>query len=374
GNFGDCDTTGANGCEQELNTLTDCAACDTPCALNGGTNDCSTGLCKVTGCDMGFAQCDGNPVNGCEPLNTATDCGACATPCSSGALDHVMDATCASGDCDITCATGWGDCDGMPENGCETELNSLTHCAQCNQACAIANAVADCSTGSCEFVVCRDGFGDCNTDIETDGCEQTLTMTSDPVCSGGQCADVACPAGTADCNQDGLPCEITTDSDVANCGACNNACAFTTGTPHASGLSCVSAACDPSCDATYDDCDADYRNGCETSLRTTQSCGACNVGCAIANATATCATGSCLVQTCAPDYGDCNNDQLSCETALNTTSNCGACGAACNLANALPTCGGMPGSTRTAMRRPGTAARSTRAPARRTAARATTIA
>jgi hypothetical protein len=357
GNYGDCDDAGNNGCEQELNTLAHCGECDEPCALNGGVNDCATGLCKVTGCNLGFAQCDGNPVNGCERLNTATDCGACGTPCSPGALDHVVAADCASGACAITCEDGWGDCDGMPENGCETETRSLVHCGECDEACAIPGAVAECTTGACTFVRCQDGLGDCNSDLALDGCEQPLNVdqfcgdcatdcgaTSDPICSGGQCADVACPAGTADCAQDGLPCEIDTDGDEANCGACGNLCAFDPGTTHASGLTCASGACQPNCDATYDDCDNNYRNGCETSLRTTTDCNGCGVGCAIANATATCVTGQCRVQTCATDFDDCNVDQTSCETPLNTTLNCGACGAMCNLANAIASCAGTPGT------------------------------
>jgi hypothetical protein len=40
---------------------------------------------------------------------------------------------CAGGTC--ACQESWGDCDGDPDNGCETTLNSPDHCGACNHSC-----------------------------------------------------------------------------------------------------------------------------------------------------------------------------------------------------------------------------------------------
>jgi hypothetical protein len=356
GNFGDCNGDPRDGCELELNTLSDCGTCGKACALGGGGDDCATGVCLSTGCSAGFADCDGDPSDGCESLNAAAHCGGCGMPCDD-ALPNVLSATCNAMTCQVTCEPGFADCNGGATNGCETALGSSQHCADCGDACALDHAVTECA-GSCQFVRCADGWDDCDGNL-ANGCEQSLnededcgscdndcTMTGDPICSGGVCGDVSCPAGRADCNQDGLPCEIDLVIDEANCGACGFSCQFAAvPEPHAAaGLQCQAGACVALCDATYDDCDGDYANGCEASLRTVLDCAACGMGCAIANATATCATGSCRVATCNTDWDDCDTDQKTCETPLNTTNDCGACDAVCDLMNAVESCGGSAGS------------------------------
>ena len=205
-----------------------------------------------------------------------------------------------------------------------------------------------CGGAGCELVRCLPGWGDCNGNVALDGCETSLNQDAtcgsctmrcaapDPVCSGGTCSDVTCPAGQADCNQDGFPCEVQLQTDANNCAACGAKCEYTAQNPHAGAPTCVAGACKANCDALRDDCNGDYRDGCERSLTTLTSCGGCGVGCSIANAAATCATGACRVQTCNPDFDDCNRDGTSCETRLDTTQNCGACGAACNMPGAVP--------------------------------------
>jgi hypothetical protein len=49
--------------------------------------------------------------------------------------------TCASGMCGFTCNAGYGDCDGNPGNGCESNLQtSAMHCGACGRACAPGHA------------------------------------------------------------------------------------------------------------------------------------------------------------------------------------------------------------------------------------------
>ncbi len=53
------------------------AATCAPCANAHGTTACVGGLC-APGCDPGFGDCDGDPTNGCETDTTSdpADCGA----------------------------------------------------------------------------------------------------------------------------------------------------------------------------------------------------------------------------------------------------------------------------------------------------------
>ena len=71
-----------------------CGGCGIVCSQNGtqgpfpgsGGNQCIQGSCAIQSCSFGFADCDGNPNNGCE-VNTQTDsnnCGACGNKCTGG--------------------------------------------------------------------------------------------------------------------------------------------------------------------------------------------------------------------------------------------------------------------------------------------------
>jgi hypothetical protein len=359
--YGDCNTMPVDGCEQMLATNAHCGACSTPCNLPGSFDDCATGVCLAQSCEPGYDDCDGNRANGCESLDLPSHCGACDKTCDTSLL-HVTSASCSNQQCAIGCPSDFADCDHDPSTGCETPITSLQRCGSCDTPCAIAHAEASCDAGTCNFVRCMPGWGDCNDDHAsptTDGCETSLNVddhcgsctnnckgTTTPVCSGDTCSMLACPNNTADCDHDGKTCEADLQTDVANCGACGNACAFATGsTPHASGgLTCAAGQCKPVCDALFADCTGGYRDGCETALTTTSNCGACGTGCSIQHATATCATGACRVSQCAQDWSDCDNDAKSCETQLGNTSNCTGCNMACTLANAVASCAGSAGS------------------------------
>jgi hypothetical protein len=366
GNYGNCNGVVSDGCEEPLDSLEHCGGCGTDCSFMGTTSDCSSGSCVALGCETGYANCDGDTANGCESLNGADHCGGCGMPCNVSALANVAAASCESQACSVSCKAGHGDCDQNSSNGCETPLTSNVNCGNCGDPCDIPHAVAECGTGSCEFVSCVAGWGDCNDDL-SDGCELDLNTTlSDcgacdhdcqaqsvpkQFCVGGSCSGLSCAAGTAECDgNEAMPCEVTL-SAVATCGSCTNACAFnaglTTATAHGT-LACAASgpgyACDVVCATGYDDCDGNYKNGCETSLASLTNCGSCGQGCSIPNAVETCVNRVCEVQACDPDWGNCDANPNTCERALNTTSDCGACNAGCNLAFAVEACGGSAGS------------------------------
>jgi hypothetical protein len=54
------------------------------CTLYGAESRCTLGRCELVGCLSGFADCDGDPTNGCE-LDTRSNrahCGACDFECA----------------------------------------------------------------------------------------------------------------------------------------------------------------------------------------------------------------------------------------------------------------------------------------------------
>ncbi len=251
--FADCNATSSDGCETDTqSTVAHCGACMRACpAPAHAVATCAAGTCGFR-CDAGFADCDGSAANGCE-VTLATDasnCGACATRC---ALANAT-AACVAGRCAVAACVGAAlDCDGDPTDGCEVDGSSaLTHCGRCDVSCPTpAGATPTCVAGVCG-ARCVAGFADCDG-VTTNGCEvDTRTAASNcgacgracmttgasaTRCEAGACV-VTCAMGRADCDGNTANgCEVTTTTDVANCGACGRACAAT--------FRCVDGACLP---------------------------------------------------------------------------------------------------------------------------------
>jgi hypothetical protein len=121
--WGDCDTLTSTGCETSLRTNADCGACGSICSPTRGTGDCSTGMCRLSTCDSGWGDCDLMSATGCETsLRTNTDCAACGVPCSRAGGTS----SCASGSCLLSgCNAGFANCDGNDTNGCEVQHSSV---------------------------------------------------------------------------------------------------------------------------------------------------------------------------------------------------------------------------------------------------------
>ena len=158
---------GQKACGADCVSKTDwqfgCAAAEcTACALtHAEVNGCDTdGACTVMKCDPGYGDCDGDPSNGCE-TNTSSDpwnCGACASACNS--VNGTP--SCVGSACKITCAAGFADCDGNVDNGCEVYLKiDVNHCGSCGHSCGDHG----CKDGSCCTLVTQDcsNMGCCNS-------------------------------------------------------------------------------------------------------------------------------------------------------------------------------------------------------------------
>jgi hypothetical protein len=244
------------------------------------------GTCAVLTCDAGRDDCDGLATNGCETaLDTLTSCGSCSQGC---VLPHASE-TCSTGSCAIVaCDPGWGNCDEINANGCETSLDTLTTCGTCTGVCDLPRASESCASGTCAVTTCEMGWGDCDTSA-TNGCEQNLRT-------------------------------------LAHCGTCNAACGPF---PNAS-ATCATGACAMACDALWGDCSS--APGCETPLDTSRNCGGCGVSCPQPSNTRTsCSTGECRITDCLQgNRADCNGDVSDgCETRIDRGENCGGCGIQC---------------------------------------------
>lgn len=306
GSTAECDGDYRTQCETNLKTDPDhCGACNTPCQLDHALPSCSGGVCKIASCTPPYGDCDGNPTNGCETnLNsTAEHCGTCEVECSS----TNGDASCSGGKCSITCNGDSADCDPqMP--GCETETaNNVNHCGSCSTVCTGASG-------------------------ET------------PFCTDGVCGATTCPANRGNCNGDaGDSCEADLLTNPDHCGACGNKCLVEHGTP-----GCVKGKCVVlGCDSHYGNCDTDaadggYATGCETNTDASQNnCGACGTRCTIDNSSSECVAGNCQVKTCNSGYLDCDDNPSDCEVnALTDSLHCGGCDVDCTklFANASGEC------------------------------------
>ncbi|HEY3358551.1 MAG TPA: choice-of-anchor D domain-containing protein [Polyangia bacterium] len=281
--YDDCDGNPANGCETRTTLdVNNCGLCGTRCVNPNGTTACSGGLC-VPSCSFGAANCDGNPINGCE-VNTQVDvnnCGGCGQKC----VNPAGSVSCAGGVCQAGCDPGYANCDGNPTNGCETNvLTDRLHCGSCTVACTNAGGTTDCQAGVCK-PVCSSGFGDCDNNHDN-GCESNLA------------------------------------NDINNCGGCQRPCT----NAQATGSTCVSSACTaPQCISGYGNCDGDNWNGCEQVLNVVAHCGTCTNACTNAHGSTSC-DGTACKPVCDAGFADCNaNPSDGCETDLAAVTLCGTC-------------------------------------------------
>ena len=357
-----CDDQVENGKETALDCGGDCPPCSVnqPCLAG---RDCASGVCNgnLCGptCPDGFSDCDKKNDNACE-ISTRGDlmnCGTCGNVCD---LPHAT-AECSAGDCRIVtegCEAGWEDCNGLPQDGCEVNLGTdKGNCGACNKVCPEVNGAPFCAVGACQ-ITCSTGFDDCD-DNRDNGCEKAVSTDVNncgecgkkctpqsggtAYCKDDACGETICPTGLGDCNgepSDG--CEVDLRTDTNNCSSCGNLCLAANGTATCNSRVCGIADCDPG----FENCTGGYADGCETNTNTSTShCGGCGDACTIENGTPKCAMGSCQVNSCGGTFRDCDsNPATGCEINIAShPSNCGGCGVAgsnCNTKydNASSTC------------------------------------
>ena len=380
--YGDCndnaDIMGSDGCEERLNTIIHCGACDNGCAFEHASARCVQSECHIDRCEDDWGDCDGIQIpigggsrgNGCETdLTTNPDyCGGCDRNCEEMYYfnsDTVYDYLCQSRRCLINnCRHGHGDCDGLVGTGCEQDLLSTNnHCGACNNRCTY-NAWPNveqylCNEGLCEIYSCvqndTNRYMDCNHN-PLDGCEADLNNNTNHCnscnhscndlqhvqtgqCVDGQCYVEFCDPGWADCKDNITGCETEILSNMDNCGGCGNVCVFDNAQGH-----CVAGECAiEQCAANYyRNCDEDGSNGCESDVRIDEdNCGECGNECLFQNTTrAECFSGACMIYECLDGFDNCDGiGENGCEINLqNNINHCGDCLIACEADNAVSEC------------------------------------
>ncbi len=316
----------AGGCVSTASDPRNCGACGARCELpHASVNACAAGVCVVGACDAGFADCDGNPANGCEVEVRGADvnnCGACGLACRFANAG----ATCAAGVCALgACGPAFADCDGVAANGCESDLaRDNAHCGRCSTSSSPTACQAGqvCSAGVCA-TTCGAGLSTCggactSTSFDPRHCGAcgsacALANVATQACASGACVVGACAAGFADCDRAAANgCEVNIAASATNCGACGNACA--------AGRSCVSGACVVVCPAGQTNC----ADTCRSLATESNNCGACGRTC---SAGATCVAGVCTV-TCPAGRTACGD---TCHDLSSDVAHCGACGNFCPL-------------------------------------------
>ncbi|MFZ4857114.1 MAG: hypothetical protein ACOYL3_12030 [Desulfuromonadaceae bacterium] len=261
-----------------------------PESLNVGLCKSGVRTCTPDGSSFGICAGEVTPNCGgtCLDFSSNTDnCGSCGIACA-----HVANATpgCTGGVCGFTCTSSYGDCDGLPVNGCETNLtNSVNNCGVCGSRCVYANGYGACSSGVCQLSYCSAGYANCDQNPNT-GCETNLM------------------------------------NSASNCGACGNTCSLPNSLSY-----CQGGACGISyCLAGFSNCDGLIANGCETNTMTsTANCGACGRSCTAANGTAACSQGACSVASCNVSFY--NVDGLAANGCECFAPGLNACGTATSL-------------------------------------------
>lgn len=242
--YADCDASSFDGCESQLDSdVSNCGACGQPCPPPAhGLAKCDASKCDVASCDAGYDNCNLDPSDGCEVYlpSSAEHCGACNIACP---IPLHGTPACAGSACGIgTCDPGYANCSGDPVQGCETDLTmDINHCGKCDIICgAVLQGSGACTNGLCVIASCAKDYADCDGKVDN-GCEKYLQddvkncgacnaqCSNKPngaaECVNGACGLGACDAGFADCdNNPDTGCEKDVLTDPKNCGGCGVTC------------------------------------------------------------------------------------------------------------------------------------------------------
>jgi hypothetical protein len=166
--------TRMNNCWDEV----DCGNCSEGevCNADGKclTPEECTDLC-------GDAECGEICGQTCGPYNGSCD------------LDHTINSVCSFNTCVIggECEEGYGDCDGLDANGCETVLGTDTDCAACNDTCIGGDKCVDDLCVSCNGIwTVPEDIG-----VECDGTPLPVHCLTNCTCANGYEANI-----TGGCN------------------------------------------------------------------------------------------------------------------------------------------------------------------------------
>ncbi len=175
-------------------------------------------------CTTGDTMCSGTCV---DLSSDSKHCGNCSNACAAPLA-------CVQGKCECTSPTigcagegGTGDASLV----CIDPQDDKNNCGSCGNACEDAgqNALPGCIDGGCGINSCLGGYGDCNK-VASDGCESTLGSDKN---NCGTCG-LVCDAGAPACIDGGC----VADSCGNNVIDTGERCDGTTGVPTGGQVSC----------------------------------------------------------------------------------------------------------------------------------------
>lgn len=314
-------------------------------------------------CERPHVRCPEDGGQPCVDLNTSIrHCGNCDVDCRN-VCQHTSTSSCQRSECICSrdCNAGFADCDGNPANGCEADiLSGMENCGECGHPCLDGNSVPGtsvCVAGSCLHGACLDHYAncdsssdDCETNVLTDPqhcgdcsnrCNESPAHATSQGCDAGRCV-LECYRGWDNCDGDPVNgCETNLLNNTRNCGQCGHGCG-------ASALGyqgvCVDGGCGTECARNYRRCNAEQTGPCIL-MNTNVNCGACGQSCVGPDwrnhVHAECRLSPsggpsdymCVSPLCDPGWADCNPSQHvddGCESRVEVSvSNCGGCGATC---------------------------------------------
>ncbi len=147
-----------------------------PACSDGGTNvTCTPGGPTPDVCDEKDNDCNDIVDDGIDKQNDPMNCGMCGRTCTA---PHAAVTGCDAGSCAIVrCDPGYGDCNAMFPDGCETDLiASNSHCGMCGRRCDLPGTNGMCVAGNCQGT-CLPGFIDLDMN-PSNGCEYQCTFVS----------------------------------------------------------------------------------------------------------------------------------------------------------------------------------------------------
>jgi hypothetical protein len=159
GHYRDCNGDLALGCASdgcEVDTQSDplnCGGCGIQCGPDQECRNEGNGPQCIDTCEKsGLTQCQ----SGCRDLvGDPYNCGACGYSCPNPRANEAT--SCKKGLCAKECLPGFADCNGDPTDGCEVDLKAHpANCGACGNACNFG-AGQPCVEGKCLMVECDGG-------------------------------------------------------------------------------------------------------------------------------------------------------------------------------------------------------------------------
>lgn len=245
-----------------------------------------------SGCLSTQKSCNGACVSKTSALYgcTASGCDPCATFANATA-------TCKSTMCSPNCKSGFGDCDGLANTGCEQSVSDLANCGGCKRTCSTTNTTSvNCAAAKCA-PTCAAPFGNCTTPSATapdDGCETNLTAskTHCGACGNSCYAGLVCSARTCGCSS-AAHCEGSTGVQSFSCDTATRRCVCSN-TTCAAGEVCIKETGSNRCSCNGGAaCGVDAiccKSGCADPQTDEDNCGGCGIDCTSAQ---TCVAGVC---------------------------------------------------------------------------------